>query len=146
MAGNPQIQQGLLNRVIASVIWDKFPGLNVSASYLAKEGIRFSFEGDSVTFHEVMAGTVPSPEPYQMVTVRANLLKTNGLAQAYKAQQAQYSVLGNGKVFPDTRALSPFRVYNCGIQTAGELSFAGDEPGYGFMLRGYILVNALLWG
>jgi hypothetical protein len=145
MAGNPLIPTGLLNRVIAAVQWDNFPALNISASYLGKEGIRFGFDGNAVQNHEVMAGIVPSPEPYQMVSVRVALLKTNGLGDAYKVQMAQFAVLGHGKVFPDTTALSPFRLYRASIMTVAEIPMDGSDPSMVVTLQGFIVQNNGIW-
>ena len=39
MAGNPLIDQGVLNRIRGSVQWADFPGLNVTAPFLDREGI-----------------------------------------------------------------------------------------------------------
>ena len=39
MAGNPLIDQGVLNRIKGNVTWNNFPGLNVTAPFLDKDGI-----------------------------------------------------------------------------------------------------------
>ena len=88
MAGtNPLVSQGSLNRLRASVVWPDNPTLNVTASYLGKEGVSLALDGEATTFINTLVGAVTSPEPYQMITLTIHLLKTQGLASLYKSQQ-----------------------------------------------------------
>jgi hypothetical protein len=145
MAGSPQIPQGSLNRLRASVLIPAFTFLNVTPSFLTKEGISFAREGNTTTAHEVMVGTVQSPEPYQKASVRIHLLKTNGLAQLYEQQLLSNSLIGNFNVITDTSALGPYAFFNGSIETVRELSFAGTDPGYVVTLAGFYAINASLW-
>ena len=145
MAGNPQIPVGTLNRLIASVTWPTNTALNVSASYLNRDGIRLAFEGEATRFLPALTGMVTSPEPYQPCTLTINLLKTQGLAQKYEATRQQNTLLGNGVVRPDAVTLSPFDLYNMAIENVRELAFSGEDAGYAVMCRGYVLVNNFLW-
>jgi hypothetical protein len=142
---NPNIQLGQLNRLIASVTWNSFPQLNVSASFLNRAGIILAFEGDATRILPAMAGTVLSPEPYQMVTVTVNLLKTQSLAQAYEAQRQTSTPLGNGTIRPDATTLAPYQLINMAIEGVRELAFSGEDAGYAVTCRGYYLINSSLW-
>ncbi|MWU29142.1 hypothetical protein GP934_27470, partial [Escherichia coli] len=61
---NPMIPVGTLNRVRASVKFTSHSELNVSASFLAKEGVELSFQGNITEFLPAMTGAVQSPQPY----------------------------------------------------------------------------------
>lgn len=149
MPGNPRIPQGTLNRLKANVIWPAFPGLNVSASYLGRAGIRLALEGQSTAFYPTMTGAVTSPEPYMMINLSMNLLKTQPLGAAYKAQMELSALIGDGTIFPDLplgeSGITTYSVVNCAIESVRELSFAGDDPSYNVAIRGYYLVNSSLW-
>ena len=64
MANNPQIVQGTLNRLLASVVYADFASLNVTSSYLAKEAISLGFDGDTSLLIGTLTGAVTSPDPY----------------------------------------------------------------------------------
>lgn len=142
---NPLVDQGTLNRLRASVIWPDFPELNVTSPFLNREGIRLSLDGDAVTFLPSMTGAVTSPEPYQMITLAINLLKTQSLAAQYKAQQEGDARLGGCTVRPDANTLPPYQLTNCAIQSVRELNFSGSEAGYSVTIRGYYIINNDLW-
>ena len=145
--GNPLIDQGVLNRIKASVVWSAFPALNVTAPFLDKEGIRLALDGDASTQHGTMTGVVQSPEPYLPVTLTINLLKTQALSDAYKTQAEDSVILGAGMVYPDvTTGLTPYQLNNMSIQNpGGDQSFAGDTPQYRVVLKGYWVVNNSLF-
>jgi hypothetical protein len=145
MAGNPLIDQGVLNRLIGSVIINDAPSLNVTAPYLGKEGIRLNLEGDAVVYLPTMTGAVRSPEPYMMVSLRVSLLKTQNLADLWKRRQELDSFLGVIVVRPDATTLSPYTLLNCSIANVGELNFSGTDPGYGPTVKGYYPVNTSLY-
>jgi hypothetical protein len=143
---SPQIAQGTLNRLIASVTWNNFPGLNVTPSFLGREAIRLAFEGAATDFIPTLTGTVTSPGPMQTISLTINLLKTQGLAALYESQRQTNSVLGNGTVRPDATTLPPYDILNCGIQNVRELNFSGEDAGYAVSIGGYLLINSSLWG
>lgn len=143
---NPNIPQGNLNRLVASVTWANFSSLNVTPSYLGRAGISFSREGVATGFIGTMTGTVISNEPYQMITLTLNLLKTQSLAVSYDNQRKTQSNIGNGTVRPDVSSgIGPIDIVNCGIETVRELSFSGEDAGYVVVIRGYEPVNSALW-
>lgn len=142
---NPSVQLGSLNRLRASVTWPSFPQLNVTASFLGKEGVSLGFDGDAVVFIDTMTGAVTSPEPYQMITLSINLLKTQSLSAQYESQRQLNALLGNGTVRPDASTLPPYQLTNCAIRTVRELKFSGQDAGYMVECRGYMLINSNLW-
>lgn len=147
--GNPLIPQGTLNRLKASIVWPAFPQLNVTASFLGRMGIRLSLDGESTLFIPTMTGAVTSPEPYMMITATVHLLKTQQLANLYKAQMELSALIGDGTIFPDVplgaNAISTYSITNCAIQAVREVSFSGDDADWAVSIRGYYLVNSSLW-
>lgn len=142
----PLIPQGVLNRLAASVTWTSFPSLNVTPSFLNREGISLAFDGETTTFLPTLTGAVTSPQPYQMVTLTINLLKTQPLANLYEAQRQTQSLIGNGVVRADTSILVPYPITNCAIENVRELHFSGEDAGFSVTCRGYYLINSNLWG
>ena len=147
MPGNPLIDQGVLQRIRASVVWTNFPQLNVTAPYLDKEGIRLALEGEASMQHPTMTGVTQSPEPYLLINVTINLLKTQSLADAYKSQMEANCILGPGTVWPDVSigGLSSFQLENMSIQSVPDLDFSGATPNYRVMLKGFYVINQNLF-
>jgi hypothetical protein len=143
---NPNIPQGVVNLLLATVTVQNFSALNVTPSYLGRNGIELSFDGEATLMIPTLTGTVTSPQPYQMVTVRIALLKTQALSQTYEAQRQTQSTIGNITVRPDTTTLQPYDLINCAIETVGALQFSGQNADYGVSIRGYYPVNNSLWG
>jgi|SRR5581483_5325364 len=142
--GNPLIDQGILNRIKATVTWTNFPDLNVTAPFLDKEGITLRLEGQASMQHDTMTGLVQSPEPYLAVSVVIALLRTQPLSDAYKTQMEALSLIGPGTVYPDVSAgagLSPYQLQNMSIQSVGDLLLNGSTPIYGVTCRGFYVVN-----
>lgn len=145
--GNPLIDKGVLNRLKASVVWNAFPALNVTASFLAKSGISLALEGDASVQIPVMAGIVQSPEPYLPVSIVIHLLKTQALSDSYKAQMESNSIIGAGTVWPDVSAggLSSYQLDNMSIQGVRELTFSGEDAVYAVTCKGAYFINQNLW-
>lgn len=142
---NPQVPQGTLNRLRASVVIPQFPQLNVTAAFLGEEAIRLSFEGESTTFINTLTGAVTSPEPYIAATVSINLLKTQQLANLYKRQMEQSAILGDLTIRPDASTLNPYLLENCAIESVPELNFGGRDAAYRVVIKGFYIVNNILW-
>jgi hypothetical protein len=140
-----QIQQGTLNRLRGSVVFADFPGLQVTAAFLGKEGISINPEGDTALQIPTMTGTVGSPEPFQMVTVTVHLLRTQALADAYKAQIETDTSVGSMNVIPDAATLSNYQIEECSIVGWQEMTFNGTEPGFQVRIRGTYYINSALW-
>jgi len=142
---NPQVIQGTLNRLLASVVFADFPQLNVTSSYLAREAISLGFDGDTSLLIGTLTGAVTSPEPYIYGTATIHLLRTQNLANAYKTQIETNTTMGSVTVYPDTIALSPFQLNNCVLMSVQETAFDGTQAGLIVRLRGVYSVNASLF-
>ena len=139
---NPNIPQGVLNRLKAQVVWNDFPSLNVTPPYMGKEQLRLAFEGKATTFINTATGAVRSLEPYQQITLTIHLLKTQALAPLYKAQIESDSTLGDGTVWPDvTTGLPPYNLTNCAIMDVREIPFDGLDAGWVITVGGYYIIN-----
>lgn len=145
MAANPLVDQGVLNRLKASILLNDFPELNVTPSYLGKMGIKLALEGESTTYLPTMVGGVVSQEPYQLCTVTAELLKSQPLADSWKQQMESDSAIGDVVVRGDAQTLSVYQLTNCSIMGVRELDFAGGDAGYVISIRGYYAINQNLW-
>jgi hypothetical protein len=142
---NPQVVQGTLNRLLASVVYADFQQLNVTSGYLAKEAISIGFEGDTSQLIGTLTGAVTSPEPYIFGNVTIHLLRTQALGNAYKTQIETNTTLGSVTVYPDTQALSPFQLNNCVLSSIQEVALDGNQAGLIVRLRGVYSINAELF-
>lgn len=145
---DPRVPQGNLNRLRASIIWIDAPELNITPPFLGQEGISISFEGQATGRIPTMTGVVNSPEPYQPIVVRANLLKTQPLAQAYETRKQTNSILGGGTFRPDvasSNGLAPFEMINMSIDNVAEIRANGSDAGYMITFGGYYIINSALW-
>jgi hypothetical protein len=139
--GNPLVDQGVLNRIRASVVLNEHPELNVTASFLAKEGIRLSLDGEATTYVPALTGAVPSPEPYQMITLEIALLKTQFLSNDWKTQMEDNSRIGDLTVYPDAKQLGVYPLTNCSIKGVTPLSFNGEVAAWVVTVGGYYIIN-----
>jgi len=142
---NPLISQGTLNRLRASIQIPDFPELNVTAPYVGDEGISLSLQGDSTTYINTLTGAVTSPEPYMLAQVSLHLLKSQSLANLYKAQMEDDSRIGNVIVRPDVTTLDPYQLINCAIQSVGQLTLNGRDAGFRVTITGYYVLNGVLF-
>ena len=117
----------------------------MSASYLGKEGISISFDGEATTTIDTMTGVVQSPEPYQRVTMTIHLIKSQALAAAYKAQIELSTLLGDCIIRPDARELGPYSLSNGAISNVNPLKFDGTDAGWVLMGRAVYNINDSLW-
>lgn len=144
-SNNPLVAQGTLNRLRASVTWNDFPALNVTAPYLGEEGLSLTLEGDTTTYIKTMTGQVTSPEPYQPISLTMELLKTQSLGPAYKAQAEALALIGNGTVRVDASTFPAYDIVNCAIMGVETLKLNGKDAGYRVRIGGYYLVNQNLY-
>jgi hypothetical protein len=145
MPGNPQVIQGVLNRVITSVQFPLFPNLNVTAPFFAPEGARLTFEGATTAFLPTMTGVVTSPEPFQMISLDIYMLKSQPLAAAYEAARQFNALLGPGVVRTDALTLPPYDIFNCAIENVEALDFSGRTANFVVRVRGYYQTNAIMF-
>lgn len=143
---NPLIDLGQLNRLRTSVLIPNFPELNVTASWLGKEGVNLRMNGPVTTRVPAMTGSVPSPEPYVPVTLVIHLVKSQTLSVLYKAQMEDLALIGDLTVRPDVlKGLPAYYLTNCSIDNVGELTFNGESIDYGVEIGGNWNVNNSLW-
>lgn len=142
---NPMINPGVLNRVRASVKFNDHPELNVSASYLAKEGVELSFQGNLTDFLPAMTGAVQSPQPYMIMQARVHLLRSQSLAKQYKSQWELNSAIGNAKVYSDSTVFGDFELLNTAITSVQDMTFAGGDPGVVLTITGTYYINSEMW-
>lgn len=145
MAGSPNVVQGTLNRLRGSIIFNNFPSLNITPSFLLPEAIGLSFNGPITTNIPSMTGVVTSPEPYQMVTVTIHLIKAQSLADAYKDQIELNSVIGDFTVRSDSTTMKPWAIGNGSIVGVSPLNFGGRDAGYVVELSGAYNINSAAW-
>lgn len=146
---DPRVPQGNLNRLKASLIWQNFPFLNITQSYLGREGISITFESEATARIPTMTGVVNSPEPYQPVIVEVDLLRTQNLSQLYESQRQTLTLLGDGTLRPDvstnSQGLQAYELINMSIANVGNLRMNGSTPAYGVTFGGYMIINSSLW-
>jgi hypothetical protein len=140
-----QINQGVINKLRASVVFADNPTLNVINSFLTKEAISLSFQGEVGRLLPTMTGGVQSPEPYQMADVRIHLNRANGLADLFKQQIELDANIGSLNVIPDTAALSNYEIEQGIIVSVDELPFDGNTAGFVVRLQGIYYINSTMW-
>lgn len=139
------LNQGTVNVLRGAVNFALFPGLNVTAAFLVKEGISIALEGNSGRLLPTMTGGVQSPLPYQMASVTLHLNRAGPLADLFKLQMELDSNLGDFNVIPDTAALSDYPIVQGIIESVQEVTFDGNTPGWVVKLQGIYYVNAVMW-
>lgn len=142
---NPMIPVGVLNRVRASIKFTDHSELNVSASFLAKEGVELIFQGNMTDFLPAMTGAVQSPQPYMIMQVKVHLLRSQALGAQYKAQWEANTAIGDAKVYSDSSTFGDFTVLNTAITNVQDMSFAGGEPGVAITITGTYYINSEMW-
>ncbi|HFR4127878.1 TPA: hypothetical protein ACSA7L_004606 [Yersinia enterocolitica] len=142
---NPLVPQGFLNRVRGAVSVTEDPSLNVTASFLGKEGVSLRPDGPATDILPTMTGTVGSQAPYQQVTLTVHLLKTQALAVAYQNRFATDTSLGEIVVTPDANTFGNYTVLNSYLVNFNEITMNGMDPGYVATISGYIITNDNMW-
>lgn len=141
---NPLVSLGTLNRLRASVTFNSNPSLNVTASYLNKEGISLNL-GDVTAMLPAMTGMVPSPEAYVPATITIHLLKTQPLSAQFKTQLESNSLIGNATVRVDSASHPPYDITNCFIAGVETIKANGEDAGWVVRIRGTYNVNSTLF-
>lgn len=142
---NPLVPQGFLNRVRGAVSITDVPALNVTASYLGKDGISMRPDGPATDILPTMTGTVGSQVPYQQVTLTVHMLRTQGLAASYQQRFTTDTALGEVVVTPDATTFGNFTVLNAYLVNFNELPFTGMDAGYVVTISGYLITNDNMW-
>lgn len=139
---NPQIPQGTLNKARGSVFIRELPALNVTVPFLGEDGINVAFDGNTTNYIRTATGAVTSPEPYQMVTITINLLRSQVLAELYKQRVQTNALLGDIVVNTDSSVHTPYQYTNCAIMSVRDLTINGRDAGYVVSIGGIYNINA----
>lgn len=142
---NPLVPQGFLNRVRGAISVTDTPALNVSAPYLAKDGISLRPDGPATDIIPTMTGTVGSQAPYQQITLTVHLLKTQGLGESYRQRYLTDTSLGELVVTPDATTFGNITLLNCYLVNFNELAFSGMDPAFVVTISGYMVTNDNMW-
>jgi hypothetical protein len=145
MAGNPNVQQGTLNRLRGSLQFVANSTLNLTASYLGRNGISIAFGNDASQSLGTMTGTVTSGEPYQMTTITAHLVKSQALADTYKQLIQTNTAVGDVQFKNDSSTLSDYQIMNCTILGCDNISANGTDPDWVVRIQGYYQTNSSLF-
>lgn len=145
MAGNPLIDQGVLNRIRANLEIPNFPELNITAETLTKEGMTFSLEGASVQYLENMTGASRSLEPYQMVTGEVSIPKTSSIVALYKAKYESDCSLGPVSLISETTGVPDYDFQNFSIVGLRPMKLNGTEIQWVISMRGTYAINNSLF-
>ena len=143
--GNPLIAQGLLNRVRGSVVFPAFSTLNVTAPYLAAEGISLEIDEDGTEQMKTITGVVNSPAAYVLATATIHVLKTQALGEAWAQQFQSNSQIGRMVIHTDSSALSQYRIHNCSLLKPQPGAMNGTNPSLILTIRGTYNVNDYIW-
>lgn len=142
---NPLAFQGTLNRALVSVSVISFPQLNASTGFFGTKVARLSFEGDASDYIATLAGAVPSPRLYQIVTLLMYLNKSQPLSAQWEQQRLINVVIGDVNVVTDSPTLPPYYLQNCTFQNVSDLDLTGESNDFPVMLKGVYPVNASLF-
>ena len=142
---NPLVPQGFLNRVKAAVSITDLPALNITASFLGKDGISMRPDSNATDILPTLTGTVGSQAPYQQVTITVHLLKTQGLAASYQQRFATDTSLGEVVITPDATTFGNSTILNCYLLSFNELQLNGTDAGYVATISGYLITNNNMW-
>jgi len=137
---------GVLNRLRASVTYTDFPQLNVTSGFLTTEGIRLALEGNASDLLPAMVSLVSSPAPYLSASLTMSIVRSSTLAQVYKTQIEDTTLVGLVTIWPDTDVLPPFVLNNVALESIREMAFAGMEAAIVITARGYYNVNTGFFG
>lgn len=134
-----------LNRLKCSVSFPNNTALNVTPAFMNRNQVSIAPEGAATTGIPVAVSVVPSPEPYQKVTITINLLKVQQIVNTYKAQYESNTVLGPCTVRPDNTVLQPYDFVNSWIEGLRELTFSGEDAGWTITVGAVYQINNDLW-
>ena len=143
--GNPLIAQGLLNRVRGSVVFPSNSNLNVTAPYLAVEGISLDIDEDGTEQLKTITGIVNSPAAYVLATATIHILKTQALGESWAQQFQSNSQIGRMVIHTDSSALSQYRIHNCSLLKPQPGAMNGTNPSLILTIRGTYNVNDYIW-
>lgn len=143
--GNPNVNQGTLNRLRGNIVIPNFPSLNVTASNLGEGGMSLAFEGNAALMINTLTGRVTSPEPYIPAAITVPMLRTQSLANLYKKQMESNCLIGDVTLYPDTSVMDPYTLVNCTIEKVENITVSGKDPVITYSIAGTYQVNSQLY-
>lgn len=142
---SPQIALGSLNRLLTAVTVVQFPNLNVTRGFFSQKMARISFEGATADYIPVQTGAVPSPRPFQVVTVMMYLLKSQSLAAQWEQQRLTQAAIGDVNVVTDANTLPNYYLQNCILENIPDLELTGETDDFPVSLKGTYGINGNLF-
>ena len=142
---NPLVPQGTISRLRASVVFDDYPNLNITASWLAPEGISITFEGDATDVLDTMTGVVTSPAPYQKALLEVGLVRSVPFTDQFKQQIESNSVVGDFTLWPDAPALSNYVLLNGSLVNLQPGAMNGKKVDLVLTMRALYPINSDLF-
>lgn len=142
---NPLIAQGTLNRALVSVSVVEFPELNVTTGFFGTKVARLTFDGDASDYLPTLAGAVPSPRLYQVVSCLMYLNKSQSLAAAWEQQRLTNSIIGDVNIVTDSPVMPSYYLLNCTLQNIADLDLTGESNDFPVMIKGIYPVNGQLF-
>jgi len=142
---NPTVTQGNLNRVATHITSARYPGLNVTAGYMAKSLAVVTFEGPFTDQEPTATGIVSSPKPYVPGQVVINLLRSQILAGLWMNQVQADTYLGTVVIYPDSNVFPEVALSETSITEIDPGAFDGMDPTVKVTVRGIFYINANLW-
>jgi hypothetical protein len=132
---------GVLNRLRASVVFANYPELNVTSQFLTTEGIRLALEGNATDLLPAMVSLVSSPAPYLSASITMSIVRSSILANLYRLQFENTTLMGVATIWPDTDVIPVFTINNVALESIREMAMAGMEAAMVVTARGYWNVN-----
>jgi hypothetical protein len=75
-----------------------------------------------------------------------SIVRSSSLAQLYKLQIEDVTLVGLVTIWPDTDVLTPFVINNVALESVREMAMAGMEAAMVVTARGYYNVNTGFFG
>ena len=108
---------------------------------LTTEGIRLALEGNATDLLPAMVSLVSSPAPYMAASITMSIVRSSTLANLFKLQFENTTLMGVATVWPDTPVIPVFAINNVALESIREMAMAGMEAAMVVTARGYYNVN-----
>ena len=141
----PNVNQGILNRVQASIILPSYPALNITSDYMSKSFVTVAFTERFVDQPETATGLVQSPKPYVVTTATVGLLRSQALSGTYLSTVKKYALVGRVVVYPDADTFPVIRIRECSIVDLDPNTYDGQDPTVKVTFQGKVDVNENIW-
>jgi hypothetical protein len=143
--GNPNITQGMLNRVRGHLVVADFPGLAITASNMSRSMIQITFEDDSVDKIKTAVGFVDAPNVFLQTQVVVGILRSQTLSGNWLAQMQQDSSIGQVSIYSDSSVFPTIILTHCSIMHVDPGPYDATNPEVKVIVVGQFNVNNNLW-